>query len=89
MSEAEVKKEVNRLLYEASSYDAAGNLKEGEGFWTIISRRFAAVTTGDACLLWCNAKQDRIFFSDEFRTWLNAVSDDKRMYGYTKSELFR
>ena len=89
MPEAEVKKEVNRLLYESSSYDAAGNLKEGQGFWTIISRRFAAETTGDAYSLCCNEKQDRIFFSDEFRTWLNAVSDDKRMYGYTKSELFR
>ena len=74
LSENELIKEVNRLLYEASSYDAAGNLKEGQGFWTIISRRFAAETTGDAYSLCCNAKQDRIFFSDELRTWLNAVS---------------
>ena len=69
-----LEQEVNRLLYEASSYDAAGNLKEGQGFWTIISRRFAAETTGDAYSLCCNAKQDRIFFFDELRTWLNAVS---------------
>ena len=87
LSENELIKEVNRLLYEASYYDESGNFIEGEGFWTVISRRFAAATTGDAYSLCCNGKPDRIFFSDELRTWLNAVSDDKRMCGFTKSEL--
>ena len=87
MSDIEIKQEVNRLLYEASYYDESGNFIEGEGFWTVISRRFAAETTGDAYSLCCNGKPDRIFFSDELRTWLNAVSDDKRMCGFTKSEL--
>ena len=87
LSENELIKEVNRLLYEASYYDEAGNFVEGEGFWTIISRRFAADTTGDAYSLCCNGKSDRIFFMDELRTWLNAVSDDKCMCGYTKAEL--
>ena len=36
LSESELIKEVNRLLYEASYYDEAGNFVEGEGFWTII-----------------------------------------------------
>lgn len=87
LSEKLIEQEVNRLLYEASYYDESGNFVEGEGFWTVISRRFAAATTGDAYSLCCNGKQDRIFFSDELRTWLNAVSDDKRMCGYTKTEL--
>ena len=87
MSDVEVNLEVNRLLYEASYYDESGNFIEGEGFWTVISRRFAAETTGDAYSLCCNGKPDRIFFSDELRTWLNAVGDDKRMCGFTKSEL--
>ena len=87
MLKLEVDSEVNRLLYEASYYDESGNFIEGEGFWTVISRRFAAATTGDAYSLCCNGKPDRIFFSDELRTWLNAVSDDKRMCGFTKSEL--
>ena len=56
MLKNEIKQEVNRLLYEASHYDDAGNCVEGEGFWTIISRRFAAETTGDAYSLCCNGK---------------------------------
>ena len=56
LSEEALEAEVNRLLYEDSHYDDAGNFIEGEGFWTIISRRFAAETTGDAYSLCYNGK---------------------------------
>ena len=59
-----LKEEVNRLLYEASHYDDAGNFIEGEGFWTIISRRFAAETTGDAYSLCCNGKIEGHSYKD-------------------------
>lgn len=73
--------EIDRLLYEASYYDSTGAKVEGEGFWTQISRRFAADTKGDAYFLCVNAKEDRIFARDELATWLNNADDNAKMCG--------
>ena len=80
--------ELTRLFYEASSYDSNGNLvKKGEGYWTEISRRFAADTKGDAYGLCANASSDRIYAVDELPSWLDAVDDSAKMNGHTKAEL--
>ena len=59
----------------------------GEGFWTQISSRFAAETTGDAYSLCANARDDRIFARDELKQWIAAVDDNTKFGEYTKSEL--
>ena len=84
----QIEKEVGRLFYEASEYNSAGDLiKKGEGYWTEISRRFAADTKGDAYSLCANASPTRIYAADEFPTWLNVADDSAKMGGYTKAEL--
>ena len=81
-----VKEEAMRLLYEASETEG-GVLKEGEGFWTVISRRFAAETKGDAYSLCTNAAENRIYSRDELRTWLANAPQDTKMAGISKDEL--
>jgi len=84
----QISNEVNRLFYESSEYDLSGNLvKKGEGYWTEISRRFAADTKGDAYSLCANASPTRIFAADELPTWLEVADDSAKMGGYTKVEL--
>ncbi len=81
-----VKAEVINLLYESSETESE-ILKEGEGFWTVISRRFAAETKGDAYSLCTNAAENRIFSRDELRTWLANAPQDAKMAGITKDDL--
>ena len=84
----QIKDEVRRLFYEASEYDSAGNLiKKGQGYWTEISRRFAADTKGDAYSLCANADPTRIYAADELPTWLDVADDSAKMRGYTKADL--
>ena len=83
-----IEKEVKRLFYEASEYDSVGNLtKKGQGYWTEISRRFAADTKGDAYSLCANADPTRIYAADELPTWLDVADDSAKMGGYTKADL--
>ena len=84
----QIEKEVGRLFYEASEYDSTGNLtKKGQGYWTEISRRFAADTKGDAYSLCTNADPARIYAADELPTWLDVADDSAKMGGYTKADL--
>lgn len=78
----QIEKEVGRLFYEASEYNIAGDLiKKGEGYWTEISRRFAADTKGDAYSLCTNASPTRIYAADELPTWLDVADDSAKMGG--------
>lgn len=80
--------EVTNLFYDTSKYNSSGDLiKSGEGYWTKISRRFAADTKGDAYSLCTNANPTRIYAADELPTWLDVADNSAKMGGYTKADL--
>ncbi|MEE0941129.1 MAG: hypothetical protein U0L31_04435, partial [Bifidobacteriaceae bacterium] len=66
-SESQAFKDIHdSILYPGSRGSVAeGTWEASDGFWSIVSRRFASETSGDAYALVSNALPDRIFATDE------------------------
>lgn len=86
LSKPELESKMIDALYGVSDVGTGTDIV-GEGFWTQISSRFAAETTGNAYSLCVNARDDRIFARDELKQWIVAANDDAKFGKYTKSEL--
>ena len=72
-----------RVLYPGSEGSVAeGSWRASEGFWSIVSRRFASETSGDAYALVSNALPDRIFAADELKTLLEVLPDGAKVCGF-------
>ena len=72
-----------RFLYNGSSGSVAeGTWEASESFWSIVSRRFASETSGDAYALVSNALPDRIFATDELKTLLETLPDEAKICGF-------
>ena len=72
-----------RVLYPGSEGSVAeGTWEASDGFWSIVSRRFASETSGDAYALVSNALPDRIFATDELKTLLETLPDEAKICGF-------
>ena len=72
-----------RVLYPGSEGSVAeGSWRASDGFWSIVSRRFASETSGDAYALVSNALPDRIFATDELKTLLETLPDGAKICGF-------
>ena len=72
-----------RVLYPGSRGSVAeGTWEASDGFWSIVSRRFASETSGDAYALVSNALSDRIFATDELKTLLETLPDGAKICGF-------
>ena len=72
-----------RVLYPGSEGSVAeGSWRASDGFWSIVSRRFASETSGDAYALVSNALPDRIFGTDELKTLLETLPDGAKICGF-------
>ena len=71
------------ILYPGSRGSVAeGTWEASDGFWSIVSRRFASETSGDAYALVSNALPDRIFATDELKTLLETLPDGAKICGF-------
>ena len=71
-----------KFLFNGSSGSVAeGTWEASESFWSIVSRRFASETSGDAYALVSNALPDRIFAKDELKTLLEVLPDGAKICG--------
>ena len=71
------------VLYPGSEGSVAdGSWRASEGFWSIVSRRFASETSGDSYALVSNALPDRIFGTDELKTLLETLPDGAKICGF-------
>ena len=71
------------VLYPGSEGSVAdGSWRASEGFWSIVSRRFASEMSGDAYALVSNALSDRIFATDELKTLLETLPDGAKICGF-------
>ena len=71
------------VLYPGSEGSVAeGSWEASEGFWSIVSRRFASETSGGAYALVSNALPDRIFATDELKTLLETLPDGAKICGF-------
>ena len=72
-----------KFLYNGSSGSVAeGTWEASDGFWSIVSRRFASETSGDAYALVSNALPDRILATDELKTLLETLPDGAKICGF-------
>ena len=72
-----------KFLFNGSSGSVAeGTWEASESFWSIVSRRFASETSGDAYALVSNALPDRIFATDELKTLLETLPDGAKICGF-------
>ena len=72
-----------KFLYDGSSGSVAeGSWRASEGFWSIVSRRFASETSGDSYALVSNALPNRIFGTDELKTLLETLPDGAKICGF-------
>ena len=84
----DVKSQVFKDLHDSILFDASsgsfteGSWKASDGFWSIVSRRFASETSGDAYALVSNALPDRIFATDELKTLLETLPDGAKICGF-------
>ena len=77
-----------RVLYPGSEGSVAeGTWEASDGFWSIVSRRFASETSGDAYALVSNALPDRIFATDELKTLLETLPDGAKICGFDAADL--
>ena len=71
------------VLYPGSEGSVAdGSWRASEGFWSIVSRRFASETSGDSYALVSNALPNRIFGTDELKTLLETLPDGAKICGF-------
>ena len=71
------------ILYPGSRGSVAeGTWEASDGFWSIVSRRFASETSGDAYALVSNALPDRIFATDELKTLLETLPGGAKICGF-------
>ena len=76
------------ILYPGSEGSVAeGTWEASDGFWSIVSRRFASETSGDAYALVSNALPDRIFATDELKTLLETLPDGAKICGFDAAYL--
>ena len=72
-----------KFLFNGSSGSVAeGTWEASESFWSIVSRRFASETSGNAYALVSNALPDRIFATDELKTLLETLPDEAKICGF-------
>ncbi len=72
-----------KFLFNGSSGSVAeGTWEASESFWSIVSRRFASETSGDAYALVSNALPNRIFGTDELKTLLETLPDGAKICGF-------
>ena len=83
-SESQAFKDIHdSILYPGSRGSVAeGTWEASDGFWSIVSRRFASETSGDAYALVSNALPDRIFATDELKTLLETLPDEAKICGF-------
>ena len=83
-SESQAFKDIHdSILYPGSRGSVAeGTWEASDGFWSIVSRRFASETSGDAYALVSNALPDRIFATDELKTLLETLPDGAKICGF-------
>ena len=83
-SESQAFKDIHdSILYPGSRGSVAeGTWEASDGFWSIVSRRFASETSGDAYALVSNALSDRIFATDELKTLLEVLPDGAKICGF-------
>ena len=84
----DVKSQVFKDLHDSILFDASsgsftgGTWEASDSFWSIVSRRFASETSGDAYALVSNALPDRIFATDELKTLLETLPDGAKICGF-------
>ena len=83
-SESQAFKDIHdSILYPGSRGSVSeGTWEASDGFWSIVSRRFASETSGGAYALVSNALPDRIFATDELKTLLETLPDGAKICGF-------